>query len=171
MSQSHDLRGDAGGDGLIIGVVVFLCTKCILLEWRGGGIAIVARGWCGRVYATLEGLLDHGTKCQPSLSLGKETIPISEGAQVEACCQEEADRVVDELAVPVPIATKKWDFDAILDLPEEYFRGISSRVAAAEDPIALFDNGRGRVAIQLGQLIKDDQRGHPGVPSLDGQVI
>jgi hypothetical protein len=98
-------------------------------------------------------------------------IPILKGAQVEACRQEEADHVVDELAVRVRIATKKCNFGAILNFPEEYFRGIGSQVGAAKDPIVLFENGRGRVAIQLGQLIKDDQPGHPGMPSLDGWVI
>jgi hypothetical protein len=83
---------------------------------------------------TLEGLLDHGTKRHPSLSLGKEMIPILEGAQVEARCQEEADCVVDEQAVCVRIATKKCDFGAILDLPEDYFWEIGSRVRAVEDP-------------------------------------
>ncbi len=74
----------------------------------------------------LEGLLDHGTKRQPSLSLRKETIPILEGAQVEACCQEEVDCVIDELAVRVRIATKKCNLSAIPDAPEEYFQGIGS---------------------------------------------
>jgi hypothetical protein len=119
----------------------------------------------------LVGLLDHGTKRQPSLSLGKETIPILKGAQVESRCQEEADCVVDELVVRVRIVTKKCNFGLMLDSAEEYIRGIGSRVGAVEDPIILFKNGQGRVAIQLGQLIEDDQRGHPGMPSLDGQVI
>jgi hypothetical protein len=110
-------------------------------------------------------------KRQPSLSLGKEMILILERAQVEACCQEEADCVIDELAVRVQIATKKCNFGTILDSPEEYFRGIGSQVRAAEDLIILFKNGRGGVAIQLGQLVEDDQRGHPGMPSLDGWVI
>ncbi len=103
--------------------------------------------------------------------MGKETIPILEGAQVEARRQEEADCVIDELAVRVRIATKKCNFGAILDLSVEYFRGIGSRIRAAEDLIALFENGWGGVATQLGQLVEDDQRGHSGVPSLDGWVI
>jgi hypothetical protein len=98
-------------------------------------------------------------------------IPILEGAQVEAHCQEEADCVIDELAVRVRIATKKCNFGAILDSPEEYFQGIGSQVRAAEDLIVLFKNGWGGVAIQLRQLVKDDQRGHPDVPFLDGWVI
>jgi hypothetical protein len=118
-----------------------------------------------------EGLLDHGTKRQPSLSLGKETIPILEGVQAEARHQEEADCVIDELEIRVRIATKKCNFSTILNLPEEYFQGIGSRVRAAEDLIVLFKNGWGGVAIQLRQLVKDDQRGHPDVPFLDGWVI
>jgi hypothetical protein len=45
MCQSHNLRGSAGGDGLVIGVIIFQCTECILLEWHGGGVAVVARSW------------------------------------------------------------------------------------------------------------------------------
>ncbi len=58
VSQSHHLRCSRF-DCIIVRIVGGKHIKSILLEWKGGGIPLMAQGGGRRIKLTLKGLLDY----------------------------------------------------------------------------------------------------------------
>ncbi len=53
--------------GVVVRIVGGKSAKCILLEWKGGGISLVARSGGCRIEPTLKGFLDHPVEFDPRL--------------------------------------------------------------------------------------------------------
>jgi hypothetical protein len=121
------------GDGLLIITLGFAeYAKCILLIQLGGCITVMPCSRCRCIPTTLERLLNEATQFDPHLGNWQEPVPLLEGPNVQARGQEEADRVVDQLANCVWVITQNCNLSAIFDVTEEDFEGISSSILAAK---------------------------------------
>ena len=69
-------------------------TERILLEWKGGGISLVARSGGFHIEPTLECFLDHPVEFDPRLRGFSQLVPILECTDIQIRGDEEADRVV-----------------------------------------------------------------------------
>ena len=66
--------------GVFIRIVVGKSTECILLEWKGWGISLMARSGGCRVESTLERLLNQPAEFYPHLCCFSQLVPIFEHA-------------------------------------------------------------------------------------------
>ncbi len=115
------------GNGLLIITLGFAeYAKCILLIRLGGCITVMPRSRCRCIQMTLECLLNEATQFNPCLGDWQESVPLLEGSNVQARGQEEADCVVDQLAIRVWVITQNCNLSAIFDVTEEDFGGIGS---------------------------------------------
>jgi hypothetical protein len=98
----------------------------ILLEWKGGGIPLMARGGGRRIKPTLKGLLDYPAELYPHFRTLGKLVPILECTDVQSRGEEEADRVHDQLLVGVGVFPQQCCLGTFLDVAEKNFGGISS---------------------------------------------
>ena len=75
--QSRHLGGDRSSR-VVVQIVGGKSTKCILLEWKGGVISLMACGGGCRIEPTLKGFLDHPTEFDPCLCGIVKLVPIFE---------------------------------------------------------------------------------------------
>jgi hypothetical protein len=160
------------GNGLLIVTLDFAeYAKCILLIQLGGCITVMPRSRCHRIQATLECLLNEAMQFDPCLGDWQESVPLLEGPNVQARGQEEADPIVDQLAICVWVITQNCNLNAIFDATEEDFGGIGSSILAAKRNIVEFQGRQSRLAIDLGQLIQNFAGHHTRMQSNDGRII
>ena len=63
---------------VIVRIISGESSKRILLEWKGRGISLMARGGGCRIEPTLESFLDHSTEFDPRLVGVGKLVPIFE---------------------------------------------------------------------------------------------
>ncbi len=100
ISQSHHLRCN-GVCRVVVRIFAGQSSKCVLLEWKGWDIPLMACGKGCCIEPTLEGILNHPTEFNPCLVGLKKLVPILKRTGVESCGEEQVDRVGDQLFVGV----------------------------------------------------------------------
>jgi hypothetical protein len=156
---------------IIVRIVCGKCIKSILLEWKGGGIPLMARGGDQRIKPTLKGLLDYPAEFYPRFCALGKLVPILKRTDVQSCGEEEADCVNDQLLVGVGVFPQQCCLGAFLNAAEKNFGGISSQHWALEDMIVCFQGQWGGLPVVCAELHKNIDHSHPRVPSLNGWVI
>ncbi len=100
--------------------------KSILLEWKGGGVPLMAQGGGQRIKPTLKGLLDYPAEFYSRFCTLGKLVPILKHTDVQSRGEEEADRVHDQLLVGAGVFPQQRCLGAFLDASEKNFGGISS---------------------------------------------
>ncbi len=129
ISQSRHLSRDRFC-GVMVRIVGGESTKCILLEWKGGGISLVACSGGCRIEPMLECFLDHSAEFDPRLRGFAQLVPILERTDIQTRGVEEADCVSDQLFVGIGILPDLSKF-------REYFRTVESATIALGLPLRL----------------------------------
>ncbi len=95
---------------------------------------MACRGSSG-IEVTLKCFLDKRPQRNPRLLHIGEAVPFLEQPLVQSSGEEEADCIIDQLAICVRVVAHDCNFGAILDAPEENFGGIGGRILAAKSCI------------------------------------